>query len=610
MRLSDADVETLRAIVARHGAEPTELVQILREVQSRFRHIPRSAMDLLAAELSVPVGQIQGVAEFYAFFSTSPRGHYDIRISNCVTDQLRGIRGLSSYFFDSLGIKAGIIRSDGLVSADYTGCTGMCDLGPSLLVNGLPVTHLSRRRIDDICGLIESRVPVERWPREFFKTDTHLGRKDILLDHGLAPGEGLRAALARAGAEAGALARAADIMLEEITLSDLRGRGGAAFNTGIKWGECRKAVGERHYVVCNADEGEPGTFKDRILLTHCPDLVIEGMTLAGLILGAKQGFIYLRGEYQYLYEPLQEVLRRRREAGLLGDGILGQAGFDFDVRIHLGAGGYVCGEASALLESLEGKRGIPRTRPPRLAAKGYLLQPTIVNNVETYASAALVAVHGGHWYRHIGVEKAAGTKLISVSGDCERPGVYEFPFGVAVREILEAAGAVDTQAIQVSGPSGLCIDASEFDRRITFDDLSCGGAFIIFNRSRDMFEIARQFSHFFADESCGFCTPCRVGTSILKKTMDTIHEGYGRCEDLDVILRVDQVLKHASHCGLGDSAANSLVDTLKKFRHTYDQKLTVDFCDITLNLNRAVATARGLAGNPQAQRLESEEAES
>jgi [NiFe] hydrogenase diaphorase moiety large subunit len=388
-------------------------------------------------------------------------------------------------------------------------------------------------------------------------------------------------------------------LLDEIKHAGLRGRGGAGFLTGLKWEACRNAPlapGQQRFVVCNADEGEPGTFKDRVLLTRQADLVFEGMTVAAYAVGARRGFLYLRGEYRYLLEPLQAVLARRREAGLLGRDILGIPGADFDIEIHLGAGAYVCGEESALIESLEGKRGTPRNRPPFPVTNGYLDQPTLVNNVETFASAALIALNGGDWYRAIGTGKSAGTKILSVSGDCARPGVYEYPFGVSVAEVLADCGAADTQAVQVSGPSGICLGAEEFARRIAFEDVPTAGAFMVFDRTRDMFEVARNFVHFFAHESCGFCTPCRVGTSLLRNLMDKLHGGHGSPYDFAEIERLNRLLQSMSHCGLGHTACNPVLDTIARFRPAYARRLEHEDYTPAFDLDRALAPARRMTG--------------
>jgi [NiFe] hydrogenase diaphorase moiety large subunit len=328
--------------------------------------------------------------------------------------------------------------------------------------------------------------------------------------------------------------------------------------------------------------------------------VFEGMTLCALAIGAKQGFLYLRGEYRYLLEPLQAILQRRSDLGLLGTNILGQSGFDFDIAIHLGAGAYICGEESALIESLEGKRGVPRSRPPFPVTHGYKQQPTALDNVETFCSAALAIHIGADAYRAIGTAKSAGTKLISVSGDCPRPGIYEYPFGVTIREVLEDCGASNVRAVQVSGPSGVCVPESEFNRRLGFEDLPTAGAFMVFDDSRDLFEIARNFVHFFAHESCGFCTPCRVGTSMLKEVMDKIAAGHGTRYDLKEIEKLDHVLQISSHCGLGRSACNPVIHTLKHFRPAYEKRMkTLDF-EPAFDLDGALARARQMTGRDDA----------
>jgi [NiFe] hydrogenase diaphorase moiety large subunit len=269
---------------------------------------------------------------------------------------------------------------------------------------------------------------------------------------------------------------------------------------------------------------------------------------------------------------------------------------DFDIEIHVGAGAYVCGEESALIESLEGKRGTPRNRPPFPVTNGYLDQPTVVNNVETYAAAALIALNGGEWYAGIGTRQSAGTKILSVSGDCARPGLYEYPFGVTVRQVLEDCGGKDVQAVQISGPSGICISPDEFDRRIGFEDLPTAGAFMVFNHSRDMFEVARNFVHFFQHESCGFCTPCRVGTSLLKNLMDKLHNGHGSPYDFTEIEKLNQLLLSMSHCGLGHTACNPVLDTIAKFRPAYERRLEHTDFTPAFDLDRALAAARQMTG--------------
>ncbi len=589
--------QALETLLLRHGRNPHALVQILREAQEHQGWLPRDLLVHLARELGLTLAHVEGVAGFYRFFHTRPVGQYRVLFSNNITDRMLGGQLLMDDLCRRLGIRPGDVRADGRVSVAHCSCTGLCDQGPALLVNHRHViTRLDAVRVAQIAELIESATPVRDWPAQWFRVVDNIRRADVLLGAPLQPGAAMAAALAR-GAQA---------MLDEVRRSNLRGRGGAGFGTGLKWELCRNAPGGAHYVVCNADEGEPGTFKDRVLLTRHADTVFEGMTIAALAVGARQGLVYLRGEYRYLLEPLHAVLQRRREQHLLGPAIQGHAGFDFDIDIHVGAGAYVCGEESALIESLEGKRGTPRIRPPFPVERGYLGEPTTVNNVETYCAAAHIALNGAAWWAGIGTPKSTGTKIHSVSGDCERPGIYEYPFGTRIGRILEDCGARDTQAVQVGGPSGVCISAFEFGRRIAFEDVPTAGAFMVFDRSRDMFKVVRNFAHFFAHESCGFCTPCRVGTALVVKRLDKLAAGHGSRHDIDVLFELDKLMHTATHCGLGGAACNPLRDTIVKFRPAYEQRLKSLYFEPGFDLDAELSVARRMTGrNDPASHLES-----
>jgi len=601
MSLSDTDLEILQGIVARHGGAATELVQILREVQDRFRHIPRDAMQWLAEALHVPLTRVQGVTEFYSFFSTEPRGCYDLRVSDSITDHMLGSREIAAYLSEKLGVAPGQTRADGVVSLDFTSCTGLCDQGPAGLVNGLALSQLTRERIDRIAELVHAETPLESWPADLFEVADNVRKPGLLLQGGFVWGSAIQKVFERGKEES----------FGELEISGLRGRGGAGFNTAWKWRFCYEGPEEDSFcpvdkrkveriVICNADEGEPGTFKDRVLLGSHAHQVFEGMTVCAALVGARQGFLYLRGEYLHLHKPLLEVLEQRRQTGLLGQNILGREGFDFDIKIHLGAGAYICGEESALIESLEGKRGVPRNRPPYPVTHGYLGQPTVVNNVETFAAAAAIALHGGEWWASIGTEKSRGTKILSISGDCDRPGIYEYPFGTTLREILADCGACNPFGVQVGGPSGTFVGTGEFDRRIAFEDLPTGGSFIVFDESRSILDISRNFTHFFAHESCGFCTPCRVGTSLLRNTLDKIYSGHGTPYDLAELIRVAKLIKGSSHCGLGQTAGNPVLTTLERFPELYEKLLKHIEFEPGFDLDGALAVAREMAGRDDA----------
>jgi len=278
----------------------------------------------------------------------------------------------------------------------------------------------------------------------------------------------------------------------------------------------------------------------------------------------------------------------------LGENIL-DLGLDFDTEICLGAGAYICGEESALIESLEGKPGIPRNRPPYPVTSGYLNQPTVVNNVETFLAAAKIAVQGGDWFAGFGTDKSAGSKILSICGDCARPGIYEYPFGVNIEQILADCGATDVLGVQIGGPSGTFISNKEFKRQLAFEDLATGGSFIVFNDSRNVLDIVQNFTHFFAHESCGFCTPCRVGTSLLKKQLDKIIDGHGSAGDVVELESLCQLVKSHSHCGLGQTAANPILTTLQRYPDLYQKRLKNISYEPGFDLDGALETARRMA---------------
>ncbi|RKY40334.1 MAG: dehydrogenase [Candidatus Makaraimicrobium thalassicum] len=359
-------------------------------------------------------------------------------------------------------------------------------------------------------------------------------------------------------------------VLGEVKDSNIRGRGGAGFPVGLKWGLAASVQAEKRFVVCNADEGEPGTFKDKLLLTEYPALVFEGMAIAGFAIGANKGFLYLRGEYRGLIPVLEKELSEiRKEGAFSKKDITGKKAFDFDIEIRLGSGAYVCGEETALIESLEGNRGEPRNRPPFPVNTGFLGYPTIVNNVETFAAVPHIILKGAGWFKSIGTEISSGSKLISVSGDCEKPGVYEVPFGITLREILKMTGAGDTKAVQVGGASGTCVPKREFSRKIAFEDLSTGGSVIIFSRKRNMLEAAENFLRFFEEESCGQCTPCREGVPVLLEGVEKLRKGECSGKYLDDLLSLAETMQCASKCGLGQSAPNAFVSIVEKFKNEY-----------------------------------------
>ena len=579
----------IQHLIEQNRYQSTHLLAILRAVQAQYFYIPHEAIEQIAQQLDIPRTQIIGVIEFYSFLHLSPRGQYDLLISDSITDHLLGKHEITAYLEQQLHVKLGEVRADGVVSLANTSCTGLCDQGPAGLVNGYALPHLDKTKVDQITALINLQIPLDAWPQDLFYVEDNLIKAGLLLSAPIALGEALQAAFNRGLPET----------LSELDSSGLRGRGGAGFKTATKWKFCAEEANADRIVVCNADEGEPGTFKDRVLLNTYAHQVFEGMTLCAALIGAKQGFLYLRGEYCHLHEKLIAILAERQQAGLLGTQILG-ADFTFDIEICLGAGAYICGEESALIESLEGKMGIPRNRPPYPVTQGYLGKPTVVNNVETFMAAARIAVNGGAWFANIGTDTSKGSKILSICGDCTQPGIYEVPFGTSIQSILDDCGATDVLGVQIGGPSGTFISNNEFYRLIAFEDLATGGSFIIFNQHRNILDIVNNFTHFFAHESCGFCTPCRVGTSLLKNQLDKIINGHGSAGDVVALEELCQVIKKQSHCGLGQTAANPILTTLERYPELYQAQLKKISYEPGFDLDAALETARRLANRDDA----------
>ncbi len=567
-------------MTTRHSHNSSDhLLHVLFEEQKKARFISDEAINSIAKRLNLAHAQVESVVEFYNFFHRKPRGRFDILFSHCTSC---GDTTLMQRLCDQLNVKPGHTRSDGLVSIDQTSCIGMCDHGASLLLNNsITLTSLSTERIDQIAKLIEANTAIQEWPKQWFQVNDNIHKKGLLLAEPFKSGSALKTITERSSNET----------LGEITASGLKGRGGAGFSTGLKWKLCRETVADTRYVICNADEGEPGTFKDRVLLNSYADMVFEGMTICGYVIGAKQGFLYLRGEYRYLLDALNATLQKRLETGLLGNNILGQ-NFDFNITIIVGAGAYICGEESALIESLEEKRGIPRIRPPFPVTQGYLGQPTVVNNVETLVAAAKIVLRGYRWFEARGTSQSKGSKLLSVSGDCARPGIYEYEFGISVQEILDDVGANNVQAVQVGGPAGRLLSANHFSRQIAFEDLATGGSLMIFGQHRDLLSVIQNFTHFFAHESCGFCTPCRVGTQLLKNCMDKLCSGRSTAYDIGEIKHITTLVSQYSHCGLGSSAAHPIMDGLKYFLNKFEKVLLNKEMEPDFNLDSALTEAR------------------
>jgi [NiFe] hydrogenase diaphorase moiety large subunit len=546
----------IAAWVEKYGYTQDNLIPILQEIQTSYAFISESAMQIVADYLDIHPSEVYSVVSFYSFLDHTPKGQFVFRLCRSLSCEMADKDRLAQQLENDLGIKFGQTTPDGWFSLEWTNCLGMCDQGPALLVNDQMYTRVTPGKASAIISACRNggiaSIGKSNGGSELIKP-SHVNSFTFST---IAPNQTLKAALEKSPAE----------VVKVITDSQIKGRGGAGFPTGVKWSLAAAAKSDEKYVICNADEGEPGTFKDRLLLSDYADLVFEGMTIGAYVIGASKGFLYLRAEYTYLKNHLENLLQERRQKGLLGADLLGKPGFTFDIEIRMGAGAYVCGEESALIESLEGSRGEPRNRPPFPVDNGFGGKPSIVNNVETFAWVTAICTKGADWFKNIGTGRSAGLKLFSVSGDCQKPGVYELPLGITIQHLLETVGGTDAKAVQIGGASGQCIPASEFGRKIAFEDVATGGSVMVIGPQRDMLDVAKNFLEFFVEESCGQCTPCREGNAKLLEGVEKLYQGTCSTKYLSELCALGETMQIASKCGLGQSSPNAFLSIVKNFK--------------------------------------------
>ncbi len=486
-----------------------------------------------------------------------------------------------------------------------TGCMGACSLGPLMLIypegvfyqkltpdaaRKIVQEHILKGRIvqEHLYKMPTGEVVPEAMEKlPFFARQVKIATRNV----GYIDPSNIEEYIARDGYFA--LAKVLNEMtpeqvIEEIKKSGLRGRGGAGFPTGLKWELTRKAKGERKFIICNADEGDPGAFMDRSVLEGDPHTVLEAMAIGGYAIGANQGYIYVRAEYPLAIERLNIAIAQAKEYGFLGQNIMGK-GFSFDIEIRIGAGAFVCGEETALIASVEGKRGQPRVKPPYPAQSGVWGMPTVINNVETLACIPPIIIKGANWFRSIGTEKSPGTKVFALAGKITNTGLVEVPMGITLRELLyEIGGGSSTKkrikAVQTGGPSGGCIPSEYFDTPVDYESLQKLGAImgsggmIVMDEDDCMVDVARFFLEFTVDESCGKCTPCREGTREMLRILERIVSGEGTMEDIERLETLGNVIKDSSLCGLGQTAPNPVLSTLRYYRHEYEAHVKEKRC--------------------------------
>ena len=491
------------------------------------------------------------------------------------------------------------------INVVLTGCNGFCAEGPVMTVYPDDIFY-EKVKVDDIPLIVEEHFikgrPVERLMyKEPLKKHPIPLMKDIpffnlqvlraLRNKGLIDAEKIEEYIARDGYQAAAkalLEMTPEEIVAEMKKSGLRGRGGAGFPTGMKWELCQRVKGADKYILCNGDEGDPGAFMDRSIMEADPHVVLEGMIIGAKAIGANKGYIYVRAEYPLAVHRLQLAIDQAKEYGLLGDNILG-TGFNLDIEIYQGAGAFVCGEETALMRSLEGKRGMPRPRPPFPAVKGLWDKPTVLNNVETYANIPPIILNGSDWYKSLGTEKSTGTKVFALSGAISNIGLIEVPMGIPLRKIIfDIGGGIPKgrkfKAVQLGGPSGGCIPEHLLDTPVTYEDIVQTGAIIgsggmvVMNDLNCMVSVAKFFLEFTAEESCGKCPPCRIGTTIMLDLLTNITEGKGKPGDIELLQDMAQDIIATSLCGLGQTAPNPVLTTIRYFKDEYESHIHEGWC--------------------------------
>jgi len=541
-----------------------ELLNILWEYQNRHGYIRDEDIEQCSRRLDISKTELEGVISFYHFFHRQPSGKFTIYLNNSIVSEFNGFHRVREAFERETGARFGEVDPSGLFGLFETPCIGLSDQEPAALINFHPFTNLNTLKVRQIITQLKQGAPVEEICDEVKDNIRYVpSGKRALFFREYVPGNALARLKGFSPEEA----------IEEINRSKLSGRGGAFFPTGLKWRLCRQQEAGPKYIVCNADEGEPGTFKDRVLMNSMPGLVLEGMAIAGYAVGAREGILYLRAEYSWMKDKLEKEIERFYQKGLLGKNAAGIEGFDFDIRLQLGAGSYVVGEETAMLNSMEGKRGEARVKQYFPTERGFLGLPTVVNNVETLCAAARIIELGADHFLGAGTANSPGTKVISISGDCHQPGVYEIEWGMPIETLLKLCQADDPYFIQLSGPSGECVSIAAKDRVLSREDLPCGGSFMVFSKQRDILQILLNFNNFFKEESCGVCTPCRAGNFILQRKLEKISMGLAQKSDYDDIRQWGRVMQVTSRCGLGKTASNTLVKALDAFPEYFDEKL-------------------------------------
>ncbi len=564
--MSDFDLTPLRSLLAEFAPRGrTALLPALEAAQALYGYLPETVAVEVGRALNVPLADVYGVIDFYTMLYTQPVGRKVLRVCTDPACAMAGGEAVLESLCRYLGLQANETTADGAFTVERAPCLGLCEHAPSVLTGDTPIGNADPGHAAEIClGHGKKPAGIVGGDLRLLTANCGRGCTTSLEDYTAGGGyRGLRKALSLTPTA----------VIAEVKASGLAGRGGAAFPAGVKWEGAAQAPAEAKYVVCNADESEPGTFKDRVLMEEDPQRIIEGMSIAAYAIGAHQGYVYIRGEYANAFQVLSQALDEARRSGYLGKDILG-SGFDFDIELRQGAGAYVCGEETALFESMEGKRGFPRLKPPFPTTFGLFGMPTIINNVETLCNVPTILDQGEAAYRRLGTEKSPGPKLFCLSGDVLRPGLYEAPLGVSLRHLIyDLAGGLRSgrslRTVLLGGAAGSFASPDQLDLAMSFESLASAGLSLgsgvvtVIDDSRDLRDILLRLGRFFADESCGKCYPCRLGTQRQYEILQRVAAGGALKGDVERLMDVGWTMSDSSICALGQMAGTAVLSALR-----------------------------------------------
>ena len=594
--ISPEDWQKIDAIIKQHQDQPGALMPVLQKVQEEVGFLPPAVQERIAAGLNIQGSEVFGVMSFYSMYTWKPKGKYVVRMCESPPCHVSGAGNMLQALESELGVKAGETTPDGLFTLEKSACLGICEVAPAMQINGVVVGNLTPGKIKQVLGDYRAGKAADYRELPYSTNDFRKYKQSpdemILLDNvGVINPEKLDDYVAKGGYTA--LKKAVTTMtpeqvVEEVKTAGIRGRGGAGFPAGLKWSFTRPLAVTPKYVICNADEGEPGTIKDRYIMEGDPQKVLEGMAIAGFAVGASKGFIYVRGEYYLSKHRLQTAIDQARAQGYLGDKLFG-TDFSFDIEVRSGFGCYICGEETALIESIEGKRGYPRMKPPFPGVAGLWQSPTIVNNVETLASVPAIINKGGAWYKTLGTADTTGTKIYQIIGHVKTPQIAEVPAGITLRGLIDTyVGGLRDGAkfkmCQTGGASAGIVTSEALDTPIDYGSMSkVGGALgsgtmLVMDESVCAVDFIRSVAVFFAHESCGQCTPCREGTPQILRTITRICQGQGTLADLEFMERLAATMMDASFCPLGQTAPAPMLSALKNFRQEFEEHINEKKC--------------------------------